>query len=64
MADDVTMVIDTIKANTVGYLGGRTGTADGTVLVTTGMIIMDTLGRDSVQKCTELSANEKKYREE
>jgi hypothetical protein len=48
MADDDTMIIDTIKANTVGYLGGRTGTTDGTTLVTTGTIIMDTFARDSV----------------
>ena len=49
MADDDTMVIDTIKAKTVSCLGGRTGAATSTVLVTTGTIIMDTLGRDSVQ---------------
>ena len=49
MADDDTMVIGTIKAKTVSCLGGRTGTTAGTVLVTTGTIIMDTLARDSVQ---------------
>ena len=49
MADDDTMVIDTIKAKTVGCLDGRTGAAVSAALVTTGMIIMDTLARDSVQ---------------
>ena len=64
MANDDTMVIDTIKAKTVGCLGGRTETTHGTGLVTMGTIITDTLGRDSIQKDTELSVNEKKYREE
>ena len=64
MADDDTMVINTIKAKTVGCLGGRTGMTASTALVTTGTIIMDTLSRDSIQKYTELSVNEKKYREE
>ena len=49
MADDDTMVIDTIKAKTAGCLGGRTRATTSTALVTTGTIIMDTLGRDSVQ---------------
>jgi len=64
MADDDTMVIDTIKAKTAGCLGGRTRATTSTALVTTGTIIMDTLSRDSIQKYTELSVNEKKYREE
>jgi len=49
MADDDTMVIGTTKAKTVGCLYGRTAAAVSAALVTTGMIIMDTLGRDSVQ---------------
>jgi hypothetical protein len=48
MADDDTMVIDTIKAKTVGCLGGRMGTVASIALVTMGTIIMATLGRDRV----------------
>ena len=57
MADDDTMVLDTIKAITVGCLGDRTGTVAGIALVTTGTLIMDTLGRDSVLSWASVKKN-------